>query len=146
MISSSLRPFMMTAFNLIRLKLAFFAAAMPARTVSKSPVLVSALNFSSLRESRLILIRSKPESARVCAYFSSLEPLVVNVSSFSEVEDLSWPNSLKSQSTSRLTSGSPPVIRTFSTPSSQNARNRKTISSNVSNCWRGMKVISSSMQ
>ncbi len=93
-----------------------------------------------------MLMRSIPAAASFSAYLGNWEPLVVKFSSLSDVVCFNAPICSINQSTLRRTKGSPPVMRTFSTPSSQKAFTRKAISSSVSNCSRGMKVISSSMQ
>ena len=97
------------------------AASMPSstRSTGKSTSFI-ARKIASSSESRLTVTRVRPASASACAFCGSSEPFVVSVSSTSIAASIAI-----RRSTSRRTSGSPPVMRIFSTPFATNARARR---------------------
>ena len=125
----SLRPRRTTMFTLIGVRPAASAAAMPSstRSTGKSTSFMR-LNVSSSSESRLTVTRFKPAAASAFAFAASSEPFVVSVRSRSAIGAISSTN----LSTSRRTSGSPPVSRTFRVPNPTKIPTSRAISSNVS--------------
>ena len=81
------------------------------------------------------MTRRSPAAASAAAFCGSSAPFVVRV----EVEAADRREPLDRSSRSRRSSGSPPVIRIFSTPSATNARASRSISSKVSSSLRSMK-------
>ena len=125
-ISSSLTPFMTTILSLIGLIPADIAASIPLITVAKSPSLVISLKRSGIRESIEILALLTPfafnlaaSGGRRCALVESGISLSPGIS----------PSILVSSSISFRSRGSPPVRRTFVTPSSENKRTIFAVSS-----------------
>jgi len=89
-------------------------------------------NTASSSESRLTVTRRSPASASGRASPRSADPFVVSVRSSDSPSARRSAASIAMRSGRlRRTSGSPPVIRSFSTPSSTNARATRSSSSNV---------------
>jgi hypothetical protein len=112
------------------------AASMPARTraTGKSTSFI-ARKTSSSSESRLTVTRVSPASARICAFCARRAAFVVSVRSTSP----SPARRSTSTSRSRRSKGSPPVSRSFRTPSPTKTRAVRSISSNVRSSRRGRK-------
>lgn len=79
--SSALSPRTMTAFNLMGVRYACSAAAIPLQTRSISPPRVMRVNLSRSSVSRLMFTRRSPASARGCASLSRSIALVVRLTS-----------------------------------------------------------------
>ena len=126
---SSFTPRCTTALILIGVSPAFSAASMPSSTRATSPrsPLMREKTASS-RLSRLTVIRRRPASASACARCASSMPFVVSAMS-------RMPSIFASESTSAgrsvRSSGSPPVMRSFSTPSRTKMRASRSISSKL---------------
>ena len=131
---SSLRPRLTTAFTFTGSPAAA-AASIPSSTLDteKSTSFIRR-NVSSSSESRLTVTRCSPAAASACAFDASSDAFVVSVSSAPSGASIAI-----SRSTSLRTSGSPPVSRSFSTPSATAARATRSISSNVSSSLRSRK-------
>ena len=113
---------------------ASWAAAIPSRTFAtgKSTPFIAEKTASS-SESRLTVTRRRPASRSAAASFRRAEPFVVSVRSSSPPSGRRRAASIEMRTgRSRRTSGSPPVIRSFSTPSSTKARATRSISSKLS--------------
>ena len=117
------------------------AASIPARTSSGPGP--SALRPDSRRKrsgsrlSRLTVTRPIPASASGAASFGRRRPLVV--SAISSMPSMARRRSIRFGS-SRRSSGSPPVMRIFRTPSVANIRARRSISSKRNTLLRGRKL------
>ncbi len=110
-ISSSLIPLIMTALILTGCRPASSAASIPSRTRSSSSRRVNSRNRSGRSESRLMLMRFNPASARGFACMRNVAPFVVSA--------VSTPKRAKRSTSSgrcARTSGSPPVRRMPSNP------------------------------
>ena len=110
--------------------------------MSRRAIVSNSFRFSVSSDT---LIRRTPIAESSPAYFDSSVPLVVSVSSFSPLPRCRE-NRAISSITSFRTSGSPPVIRSLSTPNEANAVTSSSSSSNDSTSLRGRKVIRSGMQ
>ena len=128
--ASSLTPRLTTMLILIGPRPAAAAASIPASTRSTGkPTSLIAANTSLSRPSRLTVIRRSPASLSARALRASAEPLVVMARSPSPGIRASIATS---RSSSRRTSGSPPVRRILLTPwSPTKIRASRSISSNV---------------
>jgi hypothetical protein len=111
------------------------AASIPSSTreTGKSTSFM-AWKVSSSSASRLTVTRSSPAAASAFAFGASSEAFVVSVSSAPSGASLPI-----STSTSRRTSGSPPVKRSFVTPRPTKTRATRSISSNESSSFRSRK-------
>ena len=143
--SGSLKPFSATALILTR-RPARCAASMPRRTWGRRPQRVTCANLSSSSVSSDTFTRRTPAANRSSAKRSSWLPLVVSVSSFSAPLSRCRDMASKKVMMPRRTSGSPPVIRSFSTPSRTKAEHSRSSSSSVSSSRFGRKVMFSDMQ
>jgi hypothetical protein len=114
----------------------------PARSAASIPRSTSAtgksasfmrLKIASSIASRLTVTRWSPAAFSAAALRSSSDPFVVSVSSSGEPSThVSSASIATRRSTSRRSSGSPPVRRTLRTPWATKRRATRTISSNVS--------------
>ena len=107
-------PRLTTMLTLTGARPAASAASMPSSTsaTGKSTSFI-ARNVASSSESSETVTRCRPASARRCAMRASSAPFVVSVTSLMPG---SGARRAISSSTPRRTSGSPPVMRSFSTP------------------------------
>ncbi len=133
---SSLVPRLTAQFTLTGARPAAAAAAMPSSTspTGKSTSFMR-LNTASSMPSRLTVTRCSPASLSARAFVASSEPLVVRVISTGSRASCSI-----RFSRCRRSSGSPPVMRIFSTPWSTKIFATRTISSKDSSCLRGRKA------
>ena len=134
-ISSSLTPPSSTQLSLSEEKPAASAASTPRRVSESAPPRVSAEKRSGLSVSRLIFSRSTPAARSGAARDGSSAPFVVRHSS--SIPGIA--RSIRQKSTiPRRTRGSPPVTRSFRTPSSaaQAAISRSSSSVQSSACGR----------
>ena len=142
-ISSSVSPRTETALILISRNPTALAAASPASTRSSPGRRAIRAKTSGLRASRLTFSRSSPARRSDAACSSSSRPLVVIATS-------SMPGTrtsiATSRSTSRRSSGSPPVMRRVEIPSSAAIRATRAISSYESSSSPGLNWTSSGMQ
>ncbi len=143
--SSSLTPFNATVLIFTRSP-ALCAASIPSSTCGSRPQRVIAANFAGSSVSSETLTRRTPASASSTANRASCEPLVVSVSSFSAPDRRCRDRARKSVMMFRRTSGSPPVMRSFSTPSRTKAEQSRSSSSSVSSSRLGRNSIDSAMQ
>jgi hypothetical protein len=109
------------------------AASMPSstRATGKSTSFI-ARNVASSSASRLTVARRRPAAASARAFSARIEPFVVRTTSSPSIRA----SSATSVSSPRRSSGSPPVSRTFRTPSATKARTARSVSSNVSTSER----------
>ena len=125
---------------------AAFAAAIPSSTCPKRPQRVMAENFATSSVSSDTLMRRTPHSTNSAACFASCDPFVVSVNSrrapLSRCRDMAR----KKVMIPFLTKGSPPVIRSFSTPSRTKAEQSLSNSSSVRRSALGRKVMFSAIQ
>ena len=143
--SLSLKPDNATVLILTR-KPAFCAASMPRITWGRRPQRVMSANFCSSSVSRDTLIRFTPAAAKSAAYFSSWLPLVVTVNSSNAPLSRCRVMARKKVIISRRTRGSPPVIRSFRTPSPTKDEQSLSSSSSVKRSFFGKKVMFSDIQ
>ena len=118
---------------------ASWAAAIPSRTFAtgKSTPFIAA-NVASSSESRLTVTRCSPASRSGPASRRRADPFVVSVRSSGSPSGRRIAASIPIRTgRSRRTSGSPPVIRSFSAPSATNARASRSISSKLRTWSRG---------
>ena len=109
---------------------------MPSSTrLTGKPTSFMARNVSSSSESRLTVTRWRPAATSASAFWGSSAPFVVSATS----RPPSAARRSISTSRSRRRSGSPPVIRIFSTPCATNARASRSISSKLRSSLRSMK-------
>ena len=115
------------------------AASIPSRTFATGKSIpFIAPNTASSSESRLTVTRCSPAAASGPASARSADPFVVRVRSISPPSGRRIAASISIRcGRSRRTSGSPPVIRSFSTPSETNARAVRSISSKLRTWSRG---------
>ena len=139
--SSSLYPRMTTVLILRGFSPLSTAASIPSSTSGRRSRRVSCLNRSRRSVSRLTVTRSSPALRSDSACFASNTPLVVMLRS--RTSGFAASRSTTSV-TSRRRSGSPPVSRTLSTPSSLKTSTRSPICSTVRMSSRGNQTYSSS--
>ncbi len=131
---SSFIPRRTTVLTLIGVRPASRAAVIPSSTfeTGKSTPFIDPKTSSS-SESSDTVIRCSPASASGPARDRSADPFVVSVRSTGSPSGVRIAASDEmSTGRSRRTSGSPPVIRSFPTPSSTKTRASRSISSNES--------------
>jgi hypothetical protein len=138
----SLIPRRTTMFTLIGASPASNAASMPSSTFATgNSIPFIAPKTASSSESRLTVTRRSPPSASGRASARRAEPLVVRVKSTSPPSGRRMAASIAIRSGRfRLTSGSPPVIRSLATPSETKIRAARSISSNDRTWSRGRKA------
>src|SRR5260370_10333 len=139
--SSSLNPRITTAFSLIFPNPAWRAATIPATTSAWRALFANASIRSGRKVSRLTVTRCRPAARRAAAWVASSSPLVVIARS---VIRASRAISATRVGRSWRSNGSPPVSRTFVTPSPANTGTSRAISSNVRIDARGNHTYSSS--
>src|SRR5260370_34522519 len=139
--SSSLTPRITTAFSLIFPSPAWRAATIPAITSAWRALFANARIRSGRKVSRLTVTRCRPAARRAAAWVASSSPLVVIARS---VIRASRAISATRVGRSWRSNGSPPVSRTFVTPSPANTGTSRAISSNVRIDARGNHTYSSS--
>ena len=139
--SSSLTPRMTTVSILTTSKCAA-ASARPARTASSASKRVSSRKRSGRSVSRLTVMRCRPAARSASARSGSSTPLVRE----REIPDgrLGGQQPHEGSARSVRSSGSPPVMRTRSTPALAKTSTRKPISSNVRMSFLGSQTYSAS--
>ena len=115
-------------------------------TWASRPQRVIVANFSASSVSSETLTRRTPQSASSLANRRSWLPFVVSVSSLSAPVSRCRDIARKNVMIPLRTSGSPPVMRSFSTPSPTKAEQSRSSSSSVSNCAFGRNSMCSAMQ
>ena len=119
---------------------------MPSMTWAKRPQRVMRANFAGSSVSSETLTRLTPQSASSAAKRRSWLPLVVSVSSLS-APVARWRDMARKKVMIPLrTRGSPPVIRSFSTPRPTKAEQRRSSSSSVRSSALGRNSMCSDMQ
>ncbi|GBD30302.1 hypothetical protein HRbin32_01405 [bacterium HR32] len=134
--ASSLNPRTTTVLSLTGCRPASSAARIPSRTSCSRPPRVMRRNCSGSRVSRLTLTRRSPASASGRARSASSTPFVVSATS--SMPGMAAMPRTSSTSPGR-TVGSPPVSRTFWTPSSAAMRVSRRISWSCSSSAAGRK-------
>ncbi len=138
-ISPSLVPRLTTMLTLIGASPAACAAKMPSSTSAlANSASFMRRNRVSSSASRLTVTRVRPASRRLRALRASSEPLVVSVRSSGRPSTVSSRASRSIRNSRFLrSSGSPPVMRIFSTPCATKRRATRSISSCVSSALCG---------